>query len=81
MIVTYKQSLSGKYESTKWQKLGLMNCDEWLVLLITDSLTISQEIKILQDPPADQCTSNPPVSVKGSEVYIFRGELPENEGI
>lgn len=50
------------------------------VAFVTDSLAISQAIEILQSPPADQCISNPPVSVKGGEVYIFRGENPENQG-
>ena len=50
------------------------------VAFVADSLTISQAIKILQEPPTNQCISHPPVSVKGSEVYIFRRENPENEG-
>ena len=50
------------------------------VAFVTNSLEISHTLKILESPP-DVCINTAPVNVKGGEVYVFRAQDTDKQGV
>lgn len=50
------------------------------VAFVANSLGISETLRILKNPSERKCITNPPVNVKGGEVYIFQAHGQETQG-
>ena len=50
------------------------------VVFTKESLSVSEVEHILQHPPTITI-STPPARVKGDQVYVFKAEKAENQGI
>ena len=62
-----------------WREIFKTEMEEDRIVLVTQSLGITEVIQILENPP-DTYITTPPVKPKAGQVYLFKAEDAAKQG-